>query len=168
MCYAVFASKGEIMAVVLKILVACILAAIGWIDYKTMEIPDCLNVALGLCGLAAIWIFPEIPISERWFGAVCVSVPMFLFCRVVDGAFGDGDIFLLAVMGFYLGWKALAVGTFLGFLIGGMEALFLLVSGKVRMGEHAHMAFGPALCAGLFVAQFYGREIFYWYLSIFY
>lgn len=156
------------LRVILKVFVSCILTAIGWTDYKTMEIPDYLTIALGVCGLGAILVFPEVSMAERLIGAVCISFPMYLFCRLVEGAFGDGDIFLLSVMGFYLGWKPLMAGTFIGFLIGGIQAGYLLMTGKVKRGEGAHMAFGPALCIGLMAAQFYGEEIIHWYLKFFY
>lgn len=155
-------------AVILKIFVSCLLIAIGWTDYRTMEIPDYLNIALGICALAAVFFVPEVPVFERCIGAVCISLPMFLLCRVIDGAFGGGDIFLLSVMGFYLGWRPLAAGTFIGFLIGGVQAGYLLMTGKAKKGEGAHMPFGPALCAGLMAAQFYGDEIIRWYLGFFY
>lgn len=154
--------------IILRIAVSLLLAAIGWTDYKTMEIPDFLNFALGVCAFAALFIFPEIPVLERYIGAFCVSAPMYLLCLVIEDAFGEGDILLVGVMGFYLGWKALLAGTFLGFLIGGVQAVYLMKTGKAKPGENAHMAFGPALCFGLFIAQFYGMEIFRWYQGFFY
>lgn len=168
MCRAVVVSGGHVLKIIiLRILTSALLTAIGWTDYKTMEIPDALIWGLGLCAAIALFVCPEIPFLERCIGAVIVSVPMYLFCRVVEDAFGEGDMLLLAVMGFYLGWKSLLVGTFLGFLIGGLQAVYLLKTGKVKRGEHAHMAFGPALCAGLMAAQFYSMEIFMWYLGFF-
>ena len=50
--------------------------------------------------------------------------------RFIDGAFGGGDIRLLAVMGFYLGWKMCLVGTVTGFFFGGLQAVILLISGR--------------------------------------
>ena len=54
-------------------------------------------------------------------------------------------------------------GVFLGFLLGGLEAVWLLASGRAKPGEGAHMAFGPALCLGLGISLFYGERIFFWY-----
>lgn len=163
-----FWEKGVWMGkVIVTAAVSILLLAVAWTDFKTMEIPDILFVFLGICALTSVKVFPEIPISERLTGAVCISAPMYLLCRFMKDAFGEGDILLLLIMGFYLGWKALFAGTLLGFLFGGIEACFLLSTGKVKFGEHAHMAFGPALCAGLFLAQFCSQELISWYVSFF-
>lgn len=154
------------MQVFLNLLTAALLAVIAWTDYHTMEIPDGLNLTLGLCALAAVPVFPEIALMQRCVGAFCVFIPMFLLCLVIDDAFGGGDLKLVFVMGFYLGWRACLAGVFIGFLIGGLQAAFLLVSGRARYGERTHMAFGPALCAGFLVALIYGRQLFDWYFGL--
>ena len=153
---------------VLKGIVVCLLVMIAVIDFKTMEIPDKLNLALGVCALCSIWMDVDIGLMDRLLGAVCVSLPMFLTCMVIPGAFGGGDIKLVFVMGLYLGWKSLLTGVFLGFLLGGMQALYLLLSGKVKAGKGAHMAFGPALCVGMVIAMFRGKELLGWYFGLFY
>lgn len=126
-----------------------------------------LSGALAICALADFFLFPGLPVGERLMGMVCVSVPMYTLCMVVKEAFGGGDILLLSIMGFYLGWRALLPGVFLGFLLGGLEAVWLLASGRAKPGEGAHMAFGPALCLGLGISLFYGERIFFWYAGLF-
>lgn len=159
--------RGEMSVgkLVLKLLVTVLLAVIGWTDYKTMEIPDILNAALGICALISVFVSSGPSCAERLAGAVCVSVPMFLVCFVIRGAFGEGDMLLLSAMGFYLGWKSLLAGTFIGFFLGGMEAVYLLGTGKAAKGEH--MAFGPALCTGLVITVFFGETLLNWYLGFF-
>lgn len=103
----------------LKLVTVGLLAVIGWIDGRTMEIPYALSGALAICALADFFLFPGLPVGERLMGMVCVSVPMYTLCMVVKEAFGGGDILLLSIMGFYLGWRALLPGVFLGFLLGG-------------------------------------------------
>ncbi len=151
----------------LELVTAGLLAVIGWIDGRTMEIPYALSGALAICALADFFLFPGLPVGERLMGMVCVSVPMYTLCMVVKEAFGGGDILLLSIMGFYLGWRALFPGVFLGFLLGGLEAVWLLASGRAKPGEGAHMAFGPALCLGLGISLFYGERIFFWYAGLF-
>lgn len=104
----------------LKLVTAGLLAVIGWIDGRTMEIPYALSGALAICALADFFLFPGLPVGERLMGMVCVSVPMYTLCMVVKEAFGGGDILLISIMGFYLGWRALLPGVFLGFLLGGL------------------------------------------------
>ena len=84
---------------------------------------------------------------------------MYITDCFIDGAFGGGDIRLLAVMGFYLGWKMCLVGTVTGFFFGGLQAVILLISGKVKFGERARIPFAPALCLGLYAAKLRGDQI---------
>lgn len=154
------------MQLLLNLTAAAILFFIGMEDWKTMEIPDRYQLMLAGCGAAAVFVFPEVDMLERIIGFFCVSAPMFLLCLLEEGAFGGGDIKLAAVMGFYLGWRACLVGFAIGIFLGGLQAMALLIRGKVKYGEGAHMAFGPALCTGFFLAEFYGTEIFRWYLDI--
>ena len=86
----------------------------------------------------------------------------------IPGAFGGGDIKLTFVMGLYLGWKKVLLGMFLAVLIGGAEASWLLLTGKVKVGEGAHMAFGPALCLGFILAGWWGDVLVSSYLNLFY
>ncbi|MBQ7795874.1 MAG: prepilin peptidase [Lachnospiraceae bacterium] len=156
------------MGMILNLVAAVLLAAAAWIDARTMEIPDRFHAALAVCGAAAICFVPDISVTDRLIGAFCVSVPMYLVCTLIPEAFGGGDIKLTFVMGFYLGWKLLLVGTVLGFLFGGIQAMFLIASGKVKSGEHAHMAFGPALCLGFMIAMTFGEPLLRFYLGLFY
>lgn len=99
----------------LKLVTVGLLAVIGWIDGRTMEIPYALSGALAICALADFFLFPGLPVGERLMGMVCVSVPMYTLCMVVKEAFGGGDILLLSIMGFYLGWRALLPACSLAF-----------------------------------------------------
>ena len=156
------------MGMVLDGVTAVLLGIIAWNDHKTMEIPDGLNVGLAVCGLISLFLYSDISVSERLIGACCVSIPMYLMNCLISEAFGGGDIKLTSAMGFYLGWKHMYAAAFLACMIGGMQGVYLLASGKVKSGEGAHMAFGPALCAGCFVSMFWGKEILTWYFGWFY
>ena len=71
----------------LELVTAGLLAVIGWIDGRTMEIPYALSGALAICALADFFLFPGLPVGERLMGMVCVSVPMYTLCMVVKEAF---------------------------------------------------------------------------------
>ena len=80
---------GMSWAALLALAVCGILLSIALIDAETQTIPDRLNFALAVCGVAGTVLSPA-----GWrghiIGAVCVSVPMFLLCLAIDGAFGGG------------------------------------------------------------------------------
>lgn len=150
----------------LELVTAGLLAVIGWIDGRTMEIPYALSGALAICALADFFLFPGLPVGERLMGMVCVSVPMYTLCMVVKEAFGGGDILLLSIMGFYLGWRVLLPGVFLGFLLGGLRRYgFWRRTGEAWGG--GPYGLWPALCLGLGISLFYGERIFFWYAGLF-
>ena len=64
-----------------------------------------------------------------------------------------------------LGWENTLLAMFIAILIGGVYAVYLLVSGKSKKG--AHIAFGPYICIGVYAALLYGNEIISIYLGMF-
>jgi leader peptidase (prepilin peptidase)/N-methyltransferase len=141
-----------------------ILLAVALIDHDTMEIPDSLCAALGILALLSVFAGKEISLSSRFFGMLAVSVPMLLLALVIKGAFGGGDIKLMAACGFMLGLGAVLAGFFIAAVAGGIHAGILLLSGKAERGSQ--IAFGPHLCFGVAAALFFGEDILAWYLRL--
>ena len=142
-----------------------IMVAITMIDFDTMTIPNGLIIAL----IVPIGIFtvlhPELSLMSRVIGFFIVSLPMYLLTVLIPDCFGGGDIKLIAVCGFLLGWKLTLLAFFISVLIGGGYAVYLLISKKSKKG--AHIAFGPYLCVGIMVSLLYGNAIIQWYLALF-
>jgi len=145
--------------------VTTVLLAISLIDLNTSEIPDSLVITIGIFAIAAIFLIPDVGLINRLIGLFVISLPMLLLSVAIKGAFGGGDIKLMAAGGLLLGWQAAILAFFLALILGGTYAIFLMLSGKRSRGEH--MVFGPAICLGIGVALFYGNEIISWYLQVF-
>lgn len=133
-----------------------ILAIVAWIDKKTMTIPDKLVLAvLGVSLLSAV-IFPEIGWKERMLGMCSASLLLLAATLCVPGAFGGGDIKLMAACGVFLGWRytllALAAAVFLGAAYGG----WMLATGKAE--RKSQIAFGPFLCMGMGIMVLWGEQ----------
>ena len=143
---------------------AAILLAVAIIDRATMEIPTSLCVALVPFAILAVWAF-DVPLLQRVIGAFCVSVPMLLLALLIKGAFGGGDIRLMTVCGFLLGFQNVIFAFFTAVLTGGAYAVFLLARRKKARGEH--IPFGPHLCFGVVLALFYGSLLTRKYLQLF-
>ncbi len=141
-----------------------VLTVAAMIDQDTRMIPDGFHVMILLLGILAVFLFPEILIWERFLGAVIISLPMLLLALAIPGAFGGGDIKLMAVCGFLLGWKANVFAMFMGLLTGGLWCMMML-AGK-RIGRREQIAFGPFLAVGLAAAAFFGEQAANWYLSL--
>jgi len=159
-----FIRFGFTLASVTAFSTASVLLAVALIDHDTMEIPTSLCVALVPFAVMAVWAF-DIPLLHRIIGAFCVSVPMLLLAIFVEGAFGGGDVKLMAVCGFLLGYQNVLFAFFVAILTGGGYALFLLASRRAKRKEH--ISFGPHLCFGTFLALLYGTEILKLYLGLF-
>jgi leader peptidase (prepilin peptidase)/N-methyltransferase len=144
---------------------AVILTAVFVIDFETMEIPDALIISLIPFAAGAVWAWTDVAVWERAVGFFIISLPMFILAFLITDAFGGGDIKLMAVCGFMLGWKNTLLAFFVGLTLGGGYAIYLLLSRKSKRG--ALIAFGPYLCTGICLAMFYGAEIIEAYLDFF-
>ena len=119
-------------------------------------------LALAVCGAVSVLLSPADWLPHV-IGALCVSVPMFLLCLVIDGAFGGGDIKLMAAAGLFLGWQNTLLAMFFGIVFGGMYGIYLLAAKKA--GKKDHFAFGPFLCAGIVIAMLFGGPFLEWYCA---
>jgi leader peptidase (prepilin peptidase)/N-methyltransferase len=70
----------------------------------------------------------------------------------------------LAMIGAFLGWKAVILTILLGSLIGSIVGIITMVS-KGKDFKYA-IPFGPFLSFGAVIALFYGEEIIRWYLYV--
>ena len=151
-----------VWAALLALAVCGILLSVSLIDAETQTIPDRLNLALAVCGAVSVLLSPSDWLPHI-IGALCVSVPMFLLCLVIDGAFGGGDIKLMAAAGLFLGWQNTLLAMFFGIVFGGMYGIYLLAAKKA--GKKDHFAFGPFLCAGIVIAMLFGGPVLEWYCA---
>jgi len=160
-----FVSDAMWLAFGLSIAVGGLLLGISAIDFATQEIPDFFHLMMAPLAIAAVWVFPDVGILSRVIGFFIISAPMLGLALVINGAFGGGDIKLMAVCGFLLGWQSVLVAFFIAIILGGGWGIFLLATGRGRKGQQ--IAFGPALCAGVFVALLWGADIVVWYHHLF-
>jgi len=140
-----------------------ILLVVALIDRDTQIIYDRFHIMILVLAVLAVWLFPEHGIGNRLLGAVVISVPMLVLALIIPGAFGGGDIKLMAASGMFLGVGATVCAMFIGLLTGGGYGAFMLLSGKLKKNDH--FAFGPFLAVGLAVSAFAGDRIVKWYLG---
>lgn len=143
-------------------LYALILIAAAITDAKTKTIPDRYPLLILVLGIFAVWACPEVSLLERLAGMVIVSLPMFLLALLINGAFGGGDIKLMASGGLLLGAKAVVFAMLCGMFICGVFCVILLA--KKKIGRKEQIAFGPFLAVGLAAAPFIGERVVDWYL----
>ncbi|MFA6431566.1 MAG: prepilin peptidase [Candidatus Margulisiibacteriota bacterium] len=78
---------------------------------------------------------------------------------------GEGDYYVAAVLGAYLGWQNVFVAIFLSYLSASIIIVFLLLAKKVKFGDY--IPFGPAFAVGGILTIFLGKTIIGSYLSLF-
>ena len=147
-----------------------VLTVIAFIDMDTMEIPPSLNLiilGLGIISLILNLIGvqkSDVSIIDRLIGAVCVSGFLLIVTILVKGAFGGGDIKLMAAAGVLLGWKGVLTGFLIGLFIG--AAIGIVLIARRKKGGKEHMPFGPSLCIGLVLAVLFGQQLVNWYIDL--
>lgn len=140
-----------------------ILLIVALIDWDTQMIYDRFHIFILILAIAQVVLVPEHGIVDRLIGAVIISVPMLILALVIPGAFGGGDIKLMAVSGFFLGTAPIVCAMFFGLLTGGGYGAIMLKNKK--LGKKDQFAFGPFLAFGLALATFFGDQIVAWYLK---
>ncbi len=130
-------------------LVICDLAVITLIDADTQEIPPQLNLILLILGIIGIWALPGPTLKERIIGLFAISVPMFIL--MLFNGFGGGDVKMMFAAGMLLGWKGNLAAFFIGVVVGGAFAIYLLASKK--KGRKDQFAFGPFLAVGILISM---------------
>jgi leader peptidase (prepilin peptidase)/N-methyltransferase len=84
----------------------------------------------------------------------------YLVALVARGGFGFGDVklaFPLGVFTGYLGWRHFALALFLTGIIGGLPAIFLLMTR--RAGPKYELPYGPAMILGAWTALVFGDAL---------
>ncbi len=125
------------------------LIALGVIDAKTGYLPDALSLPLIALGLAvnAFGMFAALPHAA--IGAVAGFVSFFLIgeafrrLRGVDGL-GQGDAKLLAAIGAWAGWPALAPAVFAAAIFALIVVAAMKLAGRA-ISRETPIPFGPAL-----------------------
>ncbi len=118
-------------------------------DIRRRQIPD--QIVSGIFALSFLGlVFLENPgAAERTAGIFIVSVPMLLITAALPGAFGGGDIKLMAACGMYLGAEAVFYSFFYALVLGGIYGIYLLLfKNKSRKTE---FALGPFLASGILI-----------------
>jgi leader peptidase (prepilin peptidase)/N-methyltransferase len=146
------------------------LIAVAFIDLQHKIIPDGISLPGILVGLAFSF-FPSPGVSplEALIGVVGGGGFLFLVGTAFEKVtgregMGGGDVKLLAMIGAWMGWKALPfiilISALSGAVIGGVS---LAVSGQ---GVRSRIPFGPFLALGALVFLFFGDDIVRWFYRL--
>jgi leader peptidase (prepilin peptidase)/N-methyltransferase len=167
---ALFIPLGPSLQYLFLFLFTAALVAIAFIDLDHKIIPDVISLPGILVGVAFSF-FPSAGISplDAVIGAVGGGAFLLLVGTVFEKVtgregMGGGDVKLLAMIGAWMGWKALPfiilISSFTGAVIGGLS----LVAN--RQGMRSRIPFGPFLALGALLFLFFGDEIALWFYHL--
>ena len=145
------------------------LIVITVIDLYHQIIPDVISIPGVGVGLLASLIFPHIAFLDSLIGVLLGGGSLFLVATLYQWFFkregmGGGDVKLLAMIGAFLGWKAVILTILLSSLIGSITGIIIMVL-KGKDFKYA-IPFGPFLSLGAVIALFFGENIIRWYLYV--
>ena len=125
----------------------------GWKRLPDVVVLPLYPAVAALLGLAQL-TDPQHGSLVRALAAMAVLAGIFfLLVLASPAALGLGDVKLIGVLGLLLGWQGwrdVLAGTFLGFLLAALAAVFLLATR--RAGRRDTVPFGPFLLLGALVA----------------
>jgi leader peptidase (prepilin peptidase)/N-methyltransferase len=171
-----FLKFGSGLTFLLLFIFCSALVAVTFIDLKHQIIPDVISLPGIVTGFAASFFISDIynvgailSWSNSLTGILAGGGSLFLvaygyhFFTGKEGM-GGGDIKLLAMMGAFLGWRAVPFIIFTGALAGSVIGVSIMLAQK--KDSKLAIPFGPFLAFGALLFIFYGREIISWYFSL--
>ena len=108
-------------------------------------------------GVAAAFLKQEPGYLSRLTGVFAVSVPMLFISMLFPGAFGGGDIKLMAAAGLFLGSELIVYSFMAAIVLCGTTCLIMLL--LKRMKRRTRFAFGPYLCTGMLICMTAGERM---------
>jgi len=145
------------------------LIIIAFIDLQEQIIPDVISLPGIVVGLILSFIVPYMSFINSVLGTL-VGGGIILIIAWVGSiifkkeAMGGGDVKLAAMIGAFLGWRYTIISLFLGFFIGALVGIILILS-KIKSKEDM-VPFGPFIVLGSIITLLWGEKILAWYIGI--
>ena len=152
-----------------RLLLVCILIALFGIDLEHQILPNSITLPGIVAGVLLSLIAPP-----GWRDALLGVVLGAGVLYAIAGAYylwrreeglGMGDVKMLAMIGAFLGWKAVLVTMVLSSFSGAAIGLALIAA--QRGGMKLALPFGTFLAIGALVAMFVGQPLIDWYSGFF-
>lgn len=144
------------------------LVVVSFIDLDHQIIPNAVTLPGIPLGLVAGLLTGEPPLLDRLIGMLAGAG--FLYLVLYYGgtlygqeAMGEGDLNLIALIGAFLGWRAVVITILVGCLLGATAGVGLIL--LRRLSRRQHIPFGPFLALGAVAALFWGDQLIAWYLG---
>lgn len=166
----VFNSFQFSAATVVYWLFVAALIVITFIDLDHQIIPDVISLPGIVVGFLCSFVIPWLSWSDSLLGILLGGGSLYLVAFLYEfltkkEGMGGGDIKLLAMLGAFLGWKAILPIIFISSLIGSLVGIPLMLVKKAD--SKLAIPFGPFLALGALIYLFWGPQLIAWYLSFY-
>lgn len=137
------------------------LIIVFFVDCDWQVIPDKVLITLMTAGII-LSIFLRENLLNNFLGFMIGGGFLFFIWLVVPEAMGLGDVKFMATAGWFLGLKLTVLSLFLGFILGAVIGIALVLSKKKGMKDA--VPFSPFLATGVFISSLYGEQLISFYL----
>jgi leader peptidase (prepilin peptidase) / N-methyltransferase len=148
-----------------RLLLVCILIALFGIDLEHQILPNVITLPGIVIGVAFSLIAPpgwkEALIGVLIGGGALYAIAWGYYLWRREEGMGMGDVKMLAMIGAFLGWKAVLVTLVLSSFVGAFVGLGMMAAQRTTM-KYA-LPFGTFLALGAVVAMFAGEPLVAWY-----
>jgi leader peptidase (prepilin peptidase)/N-methyltransferase len=165
----IYLTYGLSIQSLVYIILASALVIIAFIDLQEQIIPDVISLPGIVVGLILSFIVPYISFINSALGALVGGGIILIIAGVGSiifkkEAMGGGDVKLTAMIGAFLGWRYTIISLFLGFFLGALIGIILIMT-RIKKREDA-IPFGPFIALGSIITFLWGEKIIAWYLGI--
>lgn len=164
----IYLTYGLSIQTLVYIILSSALIIIAFIDLNEQIVPDIISLPGIVAGLVLSFFVPYISFIDSASGIV-VGGGIILIIGLAGSAIfkkeamGGGDVKLAAMVGAFLGWRYIIISLFLGFFLGALAGIILIIS-KIRSREDA-VPFGPFIVLGSLITLLWGEKIITWYIG---
>jgi leader peptidase (prepilin peptidase)/N-methyltransferase len=152
-----------------RLVFATALIVLFMIDLEHQLLPNVITLPGIVVGLAFSFVAPPGPADSALGvllgGGVLYAIAAAYYLLRKEEGMGMGDVKMLAMVGAFLGWRAvlltLVLSSFAGAVIG--MALVGLQRGSMRYA----LPFGTFLAVGALIAMLFGEDLLTWYFGYF-
>jgi len=145
------------------------LIVVTFVDLNFRIIPDVISLPGIAAGLGVSFFRNDLsPMDSLWGillgGGVLLAVFFGYYLITRREGMGLGDVKLLAMIGGFLGWKAVLFVLFSSSLLGALSGLAVMASRKGNL--KLAIPFGPFLAIGAILYIFTGPSLMGWYFNL--
>jgi leader peptidase (prepilin peptidase)/N-methyltransferase len=148
-----------------RLLLVCILIALFGIDLEHQILPNIITLPGIVIGLLISLIAPpgwkDAVLGALLGGGILYAIAWGYYLWRREEGMGMGDVKMLAMIGAFLGWKAVLVTLVLSSFAGAFIGLGMMA--VQRGGMKYALPFGTFLALGAVVAMFVGEPLVLWY-----